>query len=66
MIEPSEIRKLREDLGESQEVFGARFGVTQTAVSLWETKGPPTRGPVPTMLSALRIETVAEPERASA
>lgn len=31
------IKQLREKLGESQEVFGARFGVTKMAVSYWES-----------------------------
>lgn len=31
------IRTARENLGESQAQFGARFNVTYVAVSLWET-----------------------------
>jgi DNA-binding transcriptional regulator YiaG len=30
------IKALRKKMGESQEVFGARFGVTKGAVSQWE------------------------------
>lgn len=39
------IRKAREQVGESQAAFGARFGVHQTTVDRWETSGPPSRGP---------------------
>lgn len=33
---PHLIKQKREQLGETQEVFGKRFGVTGTAVYLWE------------------------------
>jgi transcriptional regulator with XRE-family HTH domain len=39
------IRRARELVGESQTVFGARFGVDQSTYSRWETEGPPSRGP---------------------
>lgn len=39
------IRKARELAGESQAVFGARFGVDQSTAHRWETEGPPSRGP---------------------
>lgn len=57
MLTKTDILALRSDLGESQEKFGARFGVSQTAVSLWETKGPPKRGLVAAALSKLRART---------
>lgn len=31
------VRALRKQLGETQEQFGKRFGVTQVSVSLWES-----------------------------
>jgi transcriptional regulator with XRE-family HTH domain len=40
------IRTARKHLGESQEAFGARFGVQQPAISKWESEGPPTAGAV--------------------
>lgn len=53
-----DIAALRADLdNESQEAFGARFGVSQSAVSLWETKGPPSRGLVRLELDKLRAAT---------
>lgn len=53
-----DIAALREDLGnESQEAFGARFGVSQGAVSKWENNGPPTRGLVRKALDKLRAKT---------
>jgi DNA-binding transcriptional regulator YiaG len=57
MLTPEDVKNLREGLGESQETFGSRFGVTQTAVSLWETKGPPSRGLVRAKLDELRSAT---------
>jgi DNA-binding transcriptional regulator YiaG len=38
------VRAAREQLGESQAAFGARFGVDQSTVHLWETRGIPGRG----------------------
>jgi len=43
-ITPEMVRAARDRLGESQAAFAARFGVYQTTVHRWETKGPPTRG----------------------
>lgn len=57
------VRQLRDDLGESQQAFATRFGVTQTAVSLWETKGPPSRGLVRRMLEDLRKRTSPNKEK---
>lgn len=57
MLTKHDIIALRVDLGESQEKFGCRFGVTQTAVAKWESKGPPSRGLVVTALSKLRSRT---------
>lgn len=39
------IREAREKVNESQAAFGERFGVDQSTVHRWETKGPPTGGP---------------------
>jgi DNA-binding transcriptional regulator YiaG len=38
------IRRARELTGESQSVFGRRFGVDQSTAHRWETEGPPSRG----------------------
>lgn len=38
------IREAREQVGESQAVFGQRFGVDQSTVHRWETSGPPRTG----------------------
>lgn len=40
---PNKIKELREGLEESQEVFGERFGVTQSAISKWEGGEIPKR-----------------------
>lgn len=54
-----DVKALRNDLGESQETFGKRFGVTQTAVLRWEKGGAPTRGLVADALKKLRTKTPA-------
>lgn len=41
---PEMIREARNRLGESQTVFGERFGVDQSTIHRWETDGPPERG----------------------
>jgi DNA-binding transcriptional regulator YiaG len=38
------VKTIREQLGDSQIVFGSRFGVAQSAVHRWETVGIPPRG----------------------
>jgi DNA-binding transcriptional regulator YiaG len=40
-----QIKTARERLGETQAQFGARFGVDQSTVHRWETKGLPDYGP---------------------
>lgn len=66
MLTKSDIVALRNDLdNETQEVFGARFGVTQSAVALWEKNGPPKRGLVAKALIKLRARTPAK-ERTAA
>jgi DNA-binding transcriptional regulator YiaG len=60
MLSSTDIKTLREDLEESQEVFGKRFNVTQTAVLKWEKGKPPTRGLVVEALKKLRAKTPAK------
>lgn len=61
MLTNSDIIALRNDLnGETQEAFGARFGVSQSAVALWEKNGPPKRGLVAKALAKLRARTPAK------
>lgn len=55
-----DVKSLRADLGESQETFGKRFGVTQTAVLRWEKGGAPTRGLVAEALRKLRSRTASK------
>ena len=43
-ITPEVVKAARERVGESQTAFAARFGVDQTTVHRWETKGVPSRG----------------------
>jgi transcriptional regulator with XRE-family HTH domain len=40
-IKNSEIRAIRSALQETQTVFAARFGIDQTTLSRWETRGVP-------------------------
>lgn len=65
MLTNTDILTLRSDLGETQEVFGARFGVKQSAVALWEKNGPPKRGLVAKALDKLRTRTPAKQEAAA-
>ncbi len=44
MLSPDSIKAAREKVGESQETFGRRFGVDQSTIQRWETKGAPSRG----------------------
>lgn len=57
MLTNTDIITLRSELGESQEKFGSRFGVKQSAVALWEKNGPPKRGLVAIALGKLRART---------
>ena len=57
MLTKTDIIALRSDLEESQQKFGSRFGVKQSAVALWEKNGPPTRGLVAVALEKLRART---------
>ena len=45
MVTAQKIKTARDGTGESQEAFGKRFGVDQSTIHRWETKGPPDRGP---------------------
>ena len=46
MVTATEIKDVRTKIAEeSQEAFGARFGVDQSTIHRWETSGPPSRGP---------------------
>lgn len=55
----AKIRRLRKLLGESQAVFGERFGVEQATVSRWE-KGEPVKREFETNLARLANVSVAE------
>lgn len=57
MLTKTDIIELRADLDESQQKFASRFGLTQTAVSRWETEGPPQKGLVARALAKLRSRT---------
>lgn len=44
MVTNEQLKEVRARLGETQEVFGVRFGVDQATVHRWEVKGIPARG----------------------
>jgi len=44
-IKAEEVQKLREKLGENQTDFAKRFGISQQAVSHWETGRKGLSGP---------------------
>jgi DNA-binding transcriptional regulator YiaG len=56
-----DLRALREQLGESQAAFGQRFGVDQSTVHRWETKGAPKRGPARLIIDRLLAEFCGAP-----
>jgi len=60
MLTGAELKKARELLKESQEAFGARFGVDQSTIHRWESVGSPKRGAarrsIERLLSDLRQE----------
>lgn len=55
MLTGMQIKAVRTQLGETQAVFAARFGVDQATVHRWETDGLPTRG-----TARVAVETVLE------
>jgi DNA-binding transcriptional regulator YiaG len=63
MVTSERIKSTRAKLGESQEVFGARFGVDQSTVHRWETAGVSDRGT--TMLAVERVLSDIEAEEAA-
>ena len=58
MTTSDELKAVRETLGDSQAAFAARFGVDQSTVHRWETKGPPKRGAAKILIDQL-LEQVA-------
>lgn len=56
MITADQVKEMRVALGESQVVFGARFGIDQSTAHRWETDGPPRRGPAQMALQKLQSE----------
>ena len=58
-ISADKIRAVRTMLDESQTAFAARFGVRQTTVSRWETRGVPDHGPTKMMVERLLLEVGA-------
>lgn len=56
MITGDAIRAARERVGESQADFARRFGVDQSIVSRWETKGVPERGPAQALIERVLAE----------
>jgi DNA-binding transcriptional regulator YiaG len=45
---------------ETQEAFGRRFGVDQSTVQRWETKGVPNRGPARVAIERVLSELSSE------
>ena len=62
-LSAEEIKTARLSLGESQEVFGRRFGVDQSTAHRWETE-PPRRGPARLALRKFLNELAAKSEAA--
>lgn len=58
MLERSDIKAIRIRLGESQTEFARRFGVNQSTVHKWETKGLPNRGTARVAVESLLDELI--------
>ena len=56
MLGPDSIKAAREKVGESQDTFGRRFGVDQSTIQRWETKGAPTRGSARMAIERVLVE----------
>jgi DNA-binding transcriptional regulator YiaG len=56
MLDPQNIKALRESLGETQAQFGDRFGVDQSTVHRWETAGLPNGGAARTAVERFAAE----------
>lgn len=68
MTTSEQIRAARERLGETQDAFGQRFGVDQSTIHRWETRGPPdhklTQMAISTVLATLdHVELNSQPEQ---
>ena len=57
---PNEIRAVRAWLGESQDEFGQRLGVSRIAVARWETGARNPSGPVVKLLEQLWNQMVGK------
>lgn len=56
------IKAAREGLRETQAAFAARFGVNQSTVDRWESKGPPVKGAAGKAIERVLAEVGALPE----
>lgn len=65
MFDAAQIKEMRVSLGESQVIFGARFGVDQSTVHRWETETPPKRGPALLALRSLHAELTGKAAEAA-
>lgn len=64
-MDAATVKRLRKHYDETQEEFAERFGVSRSAVAMWESDdcGPPPSGPARLMLEALRSVTKLESAR---
>ena len=60
MITSKRILKARTELGETQTVFAARFGVDQSTIHRWETTGVPERGTAAFAVERVILELESE------
>lgn len=56
------IRAAREGLQETQAAFAERFGVNQSTVDRWESKGPPVKGAAGKAIERVLADVGALPE----
>jgi len=56
MITAARIRTVRTGRKQSQLEFGELFGVDQSTISRWETRGPPQDGPIRILIEYVLAE----------
>lgn len=56
------IKAAREALKETQAAFAERFGVNQSTIDRWESKGPPGKGTASRAIERVLSEVGALPE----
>jgi transcriptional regulator with XRE-family HTH domain len=65
MITAAELKAARKAIGETQEQFAARFGISRTTYVNWENLGTPDNGPGPELIRRVLAEVGQYPTEAA-